>query len=70
MTYRDFRDSIRARLRERRDGMTWRELRDDLALPYDRPCPEWTRRLESDIGLIRQKGKGNAFVWVCKSTES
>ena len=39
-------------------------------LPYDRPCPEWTRRLESEIGLIRQKGTGKAFVWLCKSQGS
>jgi hypothetical protein len=67
MTYLQFRDLIQAKLRERRRGMTWRELRDDLGLPYDRPCPEWTRRLESDIGLIRQKRTGNAFVWLCGS---
>jgi len=23
--------------------------------------------LECDIGLIRQKGTGNAFVWLCES---
>jgi hypothetical protein len=67
MTYQQFRDSIQTKLRSRRLGMTWRELRDDLELPYDRPCPEWTRRLESDIGLVRKKGTGNAFVWFCES---
>jgi len=67
MTYHQFRDSIQAKLRERELGMTWRELKDDLRLPYDRPCPEWTRRLESDIGLIREKGTGNALVWRCES---
>jgi len=70
MSYDQFRDLIQAKLRERRRGMTWRELRDDLELPYDRPCPEWTRRLESDIGLIRQKGTGNAFVWRCESQKN
>lgn len=67
MTYQQFRDLIQTKLRERHLGMTWRKLRDDLELPYDRPCPEWTRRLETDIGLIRKKGAGNAFVWVCES---
>lgn len=70
MTYQQFRDLIQAKLRERQLGMTWRELRDDLGLPYDRPCPEWTRRLESDIGLIRQKGTDNAFVWFCESQKN
>jgi hypothetical protein len=67
MTYQEFRDLIQTKLRERRLGMTWRELRDDLELPCDLPCPEWTRRLESDIGLIRKKGAGNAFVWLLGS---
>jgi len=65
MTYQQFRDLMQTKLRERRLGMTWRELRDDLELPYDRPCPEWTRRLESDIGLVRKRGSGNAFTWFC-----
>lgn len=66
MTYRKFKDLIHARLQTCGNGMTWRELKDDLGLPYDRPCPEWTRRLESEIGLIRKKGVGNALVWSCK----
>jgi hypothetical protein len=67
MTYQRFRDLIQAKLRERRLGMTWRELRDDLGLPHEQPCPEWTRRLEGDIGLTRQKRTGSAFVWSCES---
>jgi len=38
-------------------------LREALALPYDRPCPEWTRQLEEEIGLIRRKGSGRSLVW-------
>jgi hypothetical protein len=70
MFYEQFRDLIQAKLLKRRRGMTWRELRDDLGLPYDRPCPEWTRRLESDIGLIRRKGTGKALVWLCASQKN
>ncbi len=58
MTYDEFKGAIHQRLRLSRHGATWVELRDSLALPYDRPCPEWTRRLEEDIGLVRMGGPG------------
>lgn len=63
MTYVEYRDMIHRKLRRRRRGMTWVELRDELGLPYDRPCPNWTKRLEAEIGLTRTKGAGRALVW-------
>ena len=63
MRYVEFRDALEARLRKCPGGMTWKELREDLGLPYDRPCPEWTRRLEKEIHLVRQKATGKALVW-------
>ncbi len=63
MRYPDFRDTVRSALRRRRAGLTWAQLRDDFDLPYDRPCPEWTKRLEAEIGLVREKGTGRALVW-------
>ena len=64
MRYPDFKRAVNARLQEEPAGMTWKQLREDLRLPYDRPCPEWTRRLEQEIHLLRRKGGGNALVWV------
>lgn len=63
MRYVDFRDAIGAELRRCPAGLTWAELRARLALPYDRPCPTWARRLEQDIGLSRGPGTGRAHVW-------
>lgn len=63
MRYTEFRDAIRDELRRRPQGRTWKELRATLALPYDRPCPNWTRRLEEEIGLQRQPGRTRAYVW-------
>lgn len=67
MRYTEFRDAIHRRLKRRKSGLTWAELRDTLDLPYDRPCPEWTKRLEAEIGLTRSKptapGAGRALVW-------
>ena len=66
MRYDDFRDAIRNELRRTRAGLTWAQLRDRLRLPYDRPCPSWTARLEKEIGLSRGRAKGStgrSFVW-------
>jgi hypothetical protein len=63
MRYIDFRDSIRNELRRSAAGLTWSELQGRLGLPYDRPCPAWTKQLETDIGLVRTKGSGRALVW-------
>ncbi len=63
MRYVEFRDGIRIALRENPKGMTWRELRDSLDLPYNTPCQEWVYRLEQEIGLTRTKGTGRALVW-------
>lgn len=63
MTYPEFKAAIQQHLKRQRQGATWVELREALGLPYERPCPEWTRRLEEDIGLVRRKGTGRALVW-------
>ena len=62
MTYLKFREKIRRGL-ARHPGRTWKQLREELALPYDRPCPEWTKRLEREIGLERRKVRGPAYEW-------
>jgi hypothetical protein len=66
MTYVAYRDSIRKELQRHAAGLTWNELQTRLRLPYDRPCPSWTKQLEADIGLARIKGPGRALVWKVK----
>ena len=63
MTYIAFKSLIVGELKGHRAGRTWSELQSRLKLPYDRPCAEWTRKLESEIGLVREKGEGRALVW-------
>lgn len=63
MRYVEFRDAIQKELRRRPEGLTWAELRDRLGLPYDRPCPTWTRQLEKEIGLARVPGRARSLVW-------
>lgn len=63
MRYVDFRDSIQKELLRFSEGRTWAELRERLALPYERPCPAWTRCLEQEIGLVPAKGDGRTLLW-------
>lgn len=66
MRYVEFRDAIHSDLRKHPEGFTWEELRERNRLPYDRPCGNWTRRLETEIELkrVKRSGKGNALVWM------
>lgn len=70
MKYTEFRDSIAADLQGVPSGRTWKQLQAVLMLPYTRPCPTWVRRLEREIGLVRDKRRGNALVWRIQSTGS
>ena len=63
MTYDEFKDLIAIELKKNPSGFTWKELRTRLGLPYDRPCPTWVSRMESDIGLARVKRSGRAYIW-------
>lgn len=63
MRYTEFRDEIQTALKESPSGLTWAQLREGCGLPYDRPCPTWVKRLETDIGFSRQRGSGRALVW-------
>ena len=66
MTYVLFKNLIQTDLRKCATGKTWKELKSDLTLPYNRPCPEWTKRLEREIGLTRQKGAARELIWSVK----
>jgi hypothetical protein len=63
MRYTEFRDSIQAELQRTPAGLCWKDLKQRLQLPYERPCSTWIRRLESDIGLARAR-KGSMYLWM------
>ena len=64
MRYVEFKNAIEQELRRNPDGLTWLELQQRLRLPYDRPCPTWTQKLEKEIRLSRRKLPGQAsLVW-------
>jgi hypothetical protein len=63
MRFSEFRSAILHELRRQPEGLTWNQLRDQLALPYERPCPTWVARLEREEGLARLRREGPALVW-------
>lgn len=69
MRYEEAKELIRRELSKWPDGLTWRELKARLDLPYERFCPEWTKSLESDIGLVRRPGRGRAHLWSLRDSE-
>jgi hypothetical protein len=69
VTLIEFREAVRVTLHQALEGLTWRELKRAAALPYERPCPTWVKRLEADIGLQRVKGPTRALRWTLPSRE-
>ena len=63
MRYVEFRDAIRDELSRNPAGLTWKELRARLSLPYTRPCSSWVKRLEQDISLSRARQPGPEATW-------
>ena len=62
MTYEEFRDRIEHALSASKGPLTWTQIRDFLKLPQKFPNNRWVRRLETDIGLTRQK-RGGVTLW-------
>jgi antitoxin component of MazEF toxin-antitoxin module len=60
--YEDFRDEIRKILESRREGVSWTEIRRELQLSQKAPYHKWVKKMEKDIGLVREK-KGSQTIW-------
>ena len=63
LKYIDVKAAICRELKRHPRGLTWKVLKNNLALPYKKLCPEWTLQLEVDIGLVRASGPGGSYVW-------
>lgn len=63
MKYLEFVRSIMQELQKCPSGLTWRELKSRLNLPYSIPCQTWITKMEQENGLMRVKGPDRAFVW-------
>jgi hypothetical protein len=63
MSYEDFRDTIKRTLKEAGQSLTWTEVRTAAKLPQALPNNQWVRRMEKDIGLIRDKDSHGVIHW-------
>jgi hypothetical protein len=54
MTYKEFRDKIRALLKSEPSGLPWTEIKRELKLPQKVPNNLWVRTMDKDIGLVRK----------------
>ena len=63
MRFDEFKERVLDELSCHPEGVTWPELKTRQRLPYARPCPEWTARLERDCGLSRNRRRGRAKLW-------
>ena len=67
MRYKEFKELIQIELLKHPDGLTWVELKNQLNLPYDRPCQTWINQMEQEIGLLRVRGEKRAYIWKISS---
>jgi len=63
MSYEDFRDTIKQTLKKAKQPLTWTEIRTTAGLPQALPNNQWVRRMETDIGLKREKDKHGVIHW-------
>lgn len=61
-TYDYFKDRIESTLRASERGLTWTEVRMSAGLTQKLPHNQWVRRLESEIGLTREREHG-VIIW-------
>ena len=62
MSYEEFRDRVKKVLESEPKGLTWTEIRKKANLYQKWPNNKWVRRMDRDIGLIREKIKGRT-IW-------
>ena len=61
--YEYFKKRVEAALSENEDGgLTWTEIRTKRRLPQKLPNNRWVRRLEREIGLVREREHG-VMIW-------
>lgn len=69
LTYENFRDKVRETLRVR-SPITWTEIRTTAKLSQAFPNNVWVHRMESDIGLVRERDTHGIIQWKLSDTEA
>ena len=66
MSYEDFKSKVQAALTEAGRPMTWTEIRTQTSLPQFFPNNQWVRRMDKDIGLVRERDNKGVIHWNLK----
>lgn len=61
--YEFFEGAIAMVLRDAGRPLTWSEVREIGRLTQKFPNNKWVRRLEANIGLVRERGKNGSMTW-------
>ena len=64
--YDVFKATVEKTLREAGGPLTWTEVKTISGLHQKFPNNKWVRRMEEDIGLVRQKTAGGTTLWRLK----
>jgi len=63
--YEQFRNKVKSILEESTKPLSWTEIRKDGNFKQKLPNNLWVRKMEEDIGLVREKIKGKMY-WKLK----
>lgn len=66
LKYEQFRNKVRSILDESSEPLTWTEIRKEGNFKQKYPNNLWVRKMEEDIGLIRERTKGKMY-WRLKN---
>lgn len=69
MSYEQFRDKIGDTLQQAKKPLTWTEIRTAAKLPEKFPNNQWVRRMEGDIGLVRERDTHGIMKWGLKKQD-
>ena len=63
--YLCFKESVEKVLKDTEEPMTWGEIKEIAGLRHYRPQSAWVTRLETEIGLVRNRKSGEVL-WSIK----
>jgi hypothetical protein len=69
MSYDDFKIMIAKTLRDANSPLTWTQIRTTASLPQMFPNNQWVHRMETDIGLVRERSHDGTIYWRLKETK-
>ena len=64
MEYEEFKKKVLRVLKSRKKPFSWKEVKAKAGFKQKVPNNQWVRRLEKDIGLIRERSKEKkCIIW-------